>query len=239
MTTIDYVDIPTTAARLQSNTPSTTHNLRPAMKVVTSLPHSEKAPRSASSSTPTQALSPNKSGFNIQQVLLSSTLQLPANTPTAPRGATKLLSTRDQLSIPITTVNFKRFVAKVGPVFWLQDRVEEVVMWRKGWKYTAVWMCAYAFLCAYVMSSPRNTLISARLLPKALLVVTSYCSTWCASRDRSVAGTNWGRIRTTEDFTTNPGPRFRLEHGLARECSGYPEFDGSFVRRIFASCCRE
>ncbi|KIP08579.1 hypothetical protein PHLGIDRAFT_117085 [Phlebiopsis gigantea 11061_1 CR5-6] len=162
MVAIDYVDIPQTAVRLQSSTPSATRNPRPAMKVVTSLPQSEKAPRSASGSTPTQVQSPNKSGFSFQQVLLSSTLQLPANVPTAPRGATKLLSTRDPLSIPIMTVNFRRFVAKVGPVFWLQDRMEEIVMWRKGWKYTAVWMCAYAFLCYY----PRLCL----LIPVAALL---------------------------------------------------------------------
>ena len=58
------------------------------------------------------------------------------------------MSTRDPLSIPITTVNFRRFVSKSGPVFWLQDRVEEVVMWRRGNRYTAVWMGVYAFLCA-------------------------------------------------------------------------------------------
>ena len=151
MATIDYVEIPPSATRLQSNSSATANGLRPAMKVVTALPHPEKAPR-AVPPTPSQIQSPTKSGFNFQQALLSSTLQLPSNVPSAPRalkGTTKLLSTRDPLSIPITTVNFKRFVAKVGPVFWLQDRVEEIVMWRKGWKYTTVWMCAYTFLCKH------------------------------------------------------------------------------------------
>ena len=149
MASIDYVEIPAPATRLQSGGTLGANDLRPAIKVVTSLPHPESAPR-ATPSTPANVQSPTKSGFNLQQALLSATFQIPANAPSAPRattGAPKLLSTRDPLSIPITTVNFKRFVARVGPVFWLQDRIEEIVMWRKGWKYTAVWMCAYTFLC--------------------------------------------------------------------------------------------
>lgn len=90
-------------------------------------------------------------------MLLSSALQLPANAPAAPRmhggKGVKLLSTRDPLSIPITTTNFRRFVAKSGPIFWLQDRVEEIVLWRKSWKYTLVWMAAYAFICAWSLSA--------------------------------------------------------------------------------------
>ena len=163
MATLDYVDIPAAATRLRSSTP--TNDLRPASKVVTSLPHPERSNSLASPSTPTQLFSPTKSGFNIQQILLSNTLQIPSNAPTTPRaskGTPKLLSTRDPLSIPITTVNFKRFVSKTGPVFWLQDRVEEIVMWRKGWKYTAVWMAAYAFLCIF----PRLVL----LLPLVIVV---------------------------------------------------------------------
>lgn len=151
MAAIDYVDIPASAMRLQCSSSADANDLRPATKIVTSLPHPESASR-GTPSTPTTVQSPSRSGFNLQQALLSSTFQLPANAPSAPRatkGTPKLLSTRDPLSIPITTVNFKRFVAKVGPVFWLQDRIEEIVMWRKGWKYTAVWMCAYTFLCTF------------------------------------------------------------------------------------------
>jgi hypothetical protein len=85
----------------------------------------------------------------IPQILLSSSMQPPQTTTTA--GV--LLSTRDPLSIPITTVNFRRFVAKSGAMFWVQDRVEEVVMWKKGWKVTAVWMAVYGFLCASVLDN--------------------------------------------------------------------------------------
>jgi hypothetical protein len=147
---MDYVEIPPSATRLQSCSSTAGNDFRPAVKVITSLPHPESVPRAIPPAM--QAQSPTKSGFVFQQALLSSTLQFPSNAPSAPRAMKgtppKLLSTRDPLSIPITTTNFKRFVAKVGPVFWLQDRVEEIVMWRKGWKYTTVWMCAYMFFCA-------------------------------------------------------------------------------------------
>lgn len=60
---------------------------------------------------------------------------------------TLLMSTKDPLSIPIMTNNFKRFVARVGPVFWVQDRIEEIMFWRRGWKVTGMWMAVYVFLC--------------------------------------------------------------------------------------------
>jgi hypothetical protein len=59
-----------------------------------------------------------------------------------------LLSSRDPLSLPIISNNFKRFVAKVGPVFWLQDRIEEILFWKRGWRRTLTWMAVYAFLCS-------------------------------------------------------------------------------------------
>ncbi|KAH7910828.1 Peroxin/Dysferlin domain-containing protein [Hygrophoropsis aurantiaca] len=92
------------------------------------------------------------------QMLLSIS---PTSSNPRPVAPAQLLSTRDPLSIPITTVNFRRFVSKVGPVFWLQDRIEEILMWKKGWKATCVWIAAYAFLCYF----PRLVL----LLPHALL----------------------------------------------------------------------
>jgi hypothetical protein len=60
--------------------------------------------------------------------------------------------------------NFRRFVAKVGPVFWVQDRVEEILLWRKGWRVTGTWMAVYAFLCFY----PRMVI----LLPHAVVIGT-------------------------------------------------------------------
>jgi hypothetical protein len=62
------------------------------------------------------------------------------------------MSTKDPLSLPTTTTNFRRFVGKCGPVFWFQDRVEEIFTWKKGWKVTTAWMAAYSFLCAHLIS---------------------------------------------------------------------------------------
>ncbi|KAI0771430.1 hypothetical protein BC629DRAFT_1595665 [Irpex lacteus] len=163
MATFDYVEVPSAATRLHSRQRST--DLRPAVKIATALPHPEKAPRSATL-TPTEPMSPSKvPSINFSQVLLSSAIPIPANAPATPRdtkGTPKLLSTKDPLSIPITTVNFKRFVSRAGPVFWLQDRLEEIVMWRRGWKYTSVWIAGYTFLCFF----PRLAL----LLPMFLLL---------------------------------------------------------------------
>ncbi len=164
---MDYVEVPSYATRLRSDRPS--NDLRPAPKIVTSLPRPEHSPVRATSPASAQPMSPSKGGgSNLTSMLLSSALQLPANAPSTPRskgkGALPLLSTRDPLSIPITTVNFRRFVAKAGPIFWLQDRVEEIVLWKKSWKYTLVWMAAYAFLCMSNSLRASTSLTSHRLL---------------------------------------------------------------------------
>ncbi|KAH9841736.1 integral peroxisomal membrane peroxin-domain-containing protein [Rhodofomes roseus] len=164
---LEYVSIPPCATRLRdtsSSSSSAPASSRPTPKLTTTaLPRPSQAQAPTMLSSPTSAtssqgpLSPSKLAYNsIPSLLLSSTLQIPQNAPEPRRGGAKLLSARDPLSIPITTVNFRRFVAKVGPVFWLQDRVEEVVMWRKGNRYTAVWMGVYAFLCTSAERRLRN-----------------------------------------------------------------------------------
>jgi hypothetical protein len=102
----------------------------------------------AAGQSPSSKRNPSAS-VNLTQAVLTSALSVSSSpTPSSPRKtAGKLLSTRDQLSIPITAVNFRRFVSRTGFVFWLQDRIEEIVMWRKGWRVTGAWMGAYAFLC--------------------------------------------------------------------------------------------
>ncbi|KAI0357527.1 hypothetical protein OH77DRAFT_1398984 [Trametes cingulata] len=171
MATLDYVEVPSYATRLRSDQSS--HDVRPAPKVITSLPRPEHSPvRSAT--TAATPLSPTKAGTNITSMLLTSALQLPSNAPAAPRmygakkGAPRLLSTRDPLSIPITTNNFRRFVAKSGPIFWLQDRIEEIILWKRNWKYTLVWMAAYAFLCYF----PRLVLLIPHIAILGVLLAT-------------------------------------------------------------------
>ncbi|KAF8994734.1 integral peroxisomal membrane peroxin-domain-containing protein [Cyathus striatus] len=86
-------------------------------------------------------------------------------------GKLILLSNRDPLSLPIMTSNFKRFVAKVGPVFWLQDRVEEVLFWRRGWRLLGFgWLvmrfCVRGFVLLLYGYFPRMIL----LLPHLILI---------------------------------------------------------------------
>ncbi|KIJ58392.1 hypothetical protein HYDPIDRAFT_34227 [Hydnomerulius pinastri MD-312] len=109
-------------------------------------------------------MSPTKSALTLlPQLPLSSSLPTSASTPsvtpstsTTPSATTtststtnprapshSLLSTRDPLSLPIMTSDFRCFVAQVGDVFWLQDRVEEVMLWKKGWKRTTAWLAVY------------------------------------------------------------------------------------------------
>ncbi|KAG5644327.1 hypothetical protein DXG03_008685 [Asterophora parasitica] len=91
-------------------------------------------------------------------MLLSSTLPPSSSGPKekdiGSANSPLLLTTKDPLSLPTTSANFKRFVSKAGPIFWFQDRVEEVVMWRRGWRVTGVWMAAYAFLYTHDFIQP-------------------------------------------------------------------------------------
>ncbi|KAK2462575.1 hypothetical protein APHAL10511_005418 [Amanita phalloides] len=170
---LDYIDIPPAAMLLKSTTPHH-RSLQPAPKIMTSLPTPSPAP----SQTPRQrsaSLIASPSISALPQMLLSSALpggvtvpgQAPASptftsTSGSPTGAgasnlrkkisaepVQLLSTKDSLSLPIMSVNFRRFVSCVGPVFWLQDRIEEIVMWKKGWTVTGAWLMAYGLFCYF------------------------------------------------------------------------------------------
>ncbi|KAF9646284.1 hypothetical protein BDM02DRAFT_3100075 [Thelephora ganbajun] len=116
------------------------------------------APTEPTTSTPAKTML-----SNLPAMLLASTVGIPTSGNfSGQRSSGILISTRDPLSIPITTANFRRFVSKVGPIFWLQDRIEEILTWKRGWKVTTVWMAVYAFLCFF----PRLIL----LIPNTLLV---------------------------------------------------------------------
>ncbi|KAG6827470.1 hypothetical protein H0H87_004728 [Tephrocybe sp. NHM501043] len=173
MASLGYVSVPPSATRLQSP-PRASSPLQRAKKVTTSLPTPPAAPPSSTSSPPMPAhglTSPTSAAFALlPQMLLSNAI--PATPPPAVKDAARkgpqLLTTKEPLSLPITTANFKRFVAKSGPIFWLQDRVEEVVLWKRGWRVTAVWMAVYAFLCAFprmVFAVPHVALIAVMLAP--------------------------------------------------------------------------
>ncbi|KAG6808953.1 hypothetical protein H0H92_002254 [Tricholoma furcatifolium] len=141
MTSLDYISIPASATRLHST------NLQRAKKVTTPLPASSPPTIPITTSAPsTLPTSPTNAAFSVlPQMLFSSAI--PASPTPSKKGT--LLTNKEALSIPITTVNFKRFVAKSTSIWWMQDRVEEVVMWQRGWRVTGCWMAAYAFFCYF------------------------------------------------------------------------------------------
>ena len=81
--------------------------------------------------------------------LLPSALPSKA-TPQAPLplpGKIRALSSqRESLSLPGMTNSFRRFVARCGTIFWVEDRVEEVLYWRKP-VWTWAWMLLWSFIC--------------------------------------------------------------------------------------------
>ena len=163
MATLDYIDIPVGATRLRSlsNTKNAkSHDIRPAPKITTSIPNPSPPPSPTSmkrrpsilSSTAASLASPSLSLF--PQLMLSASLPpLSPNPSATPPPASNTdhshLSSRDPLSLPIMSTNFKRFVSIIGPVFWLQDRVEEIMLWKTGPTRTLIWMAAYSFICMF------------------------------------------------------------------------------------------
>ena len=137
MANLEYVDIPACATLLPSDV----------IKIQTSFPHTSYTAASDDQASPTtaQGYATALSVFgNIPSLLLAT---IPNHSNENPRNVSQLMSTRDPLSVPITTVNFRRFISRIGPVFWLQDRIEVIITWRKGWKVTVLWMAIYSFLC--------------------------------------------------------------------------------------------
>ncbi|KAJ7716141.1 integral peroxisomal membrane peroxin-domain-containing protein [Mycena metata] len=174
MATLDYIDVPASASRLRPQ--SQRHNaneIRRAPRILTSLPHPPPPMMHRRTDSASSITSPTKSAVNLlPQLLLSS---LPSNPPPQgaanPRGKQQtntLLSSRDPLSVPILTVNFKRFIERVGPIFWVQDRIEEIVLWKRGWKVTSVWIAAYAFFCYF----PRLLLLVPQLMLIGIILAT-------------------------------------------------------------------
>ncbi|KAL5524372.1 hypothetical protein ACEPAF_9512 [Sanghuangporus sanghuang] len=153
---MDYVQIPSYAKRIDDE-----HSSSRAAKVATRPPKSENATISPPSPT-TVPQSPMKQPFNIPSAILAAGITIPSPSPRTTRQAPQLLSTREPLSLPATTTHFRRFAARSGPIFWVQDRIEEIIMWKKGWKVTTAWMMAYAFICYF----PRLVL----LIPHTILL---------------------------------------------------------------------
>lgn len=89
----------------------------------------------------------------VADMFLSSILpsSIPKTAPTAGKRTSStrswpLTSQREPLALPAMTNNFRRFVARCGPVFWLQDRVEEVLFWKKP-VWTWAYLLGWGFVC--------------------------------------------------------------------------------------------
>ncbi|KAF5377889.1 hypothetical protein D9615_006804 [Tricholomella constricta] len=224
MASLAYITVPASATRLQGDPTSPT--IQRAKRVLTSLPSpspaSSPAPgsnartSSSSASIPTSLTSPTTAAFSLlPQMLLSSTFQPSSLGPkekdknsTGSSNAPLLLTTRDPLSLPTTSANFKRFVAKAGPIFWFQDRVEEVVMWRRGWRVTGVWMAIYAFFCYFpkmVFAIPHVVLIGIMLAsypyPDASSPTSTTTSTSASPPTPSSESVNWqGNLQAIQNL---------------------------------------
>lgn len=191
MATLEYVDIPACATLLPSDVKH-----RADIKVQTSFPPTSNTVATDDQASPTTAQVTRAVIGNIPSLLLAS---IPTNSSAEnPRNVVQLMSTRDPLSVPITTINFRRFISRIGPVFWLQDRVEEIITWRKGWKVTVLWMAIYSFLCYH----PRLIL----LLPNAIILAIIIAS----HPQHGNPGTGSFKIEQTQ-----PPPRSHVREGSA------------------------
>ncbi|ORY27745.1 integral peroxisomal membrane peroxin-domain-containing protein [Naematelia encephala] len=166
-----YIPIPSSAIPIPSpSAPSTvkTRARQPSFPP-SSAQSSAPAPTSRKFTVPTTAsISTNVSDLLLSSLLPPNLPKLPANA--AQKGGTgsalgrvrDLSTQRETLSLPLVSNNFRRFITKVGPVFWLQDRVEEVLFWRKP-RWTIAWMLLWTFTCF----QPRILL----LLPSLILIL--------------------------------------------------------------------
>lgn len=113
------------------------------------------APRDGTGSLPSAssftagALSGGVADMFLSSILPSSIPNKSAPTSTHPGAPGKirmLSSQREGLSLPNMTNNFRRFVARVGFIFWTMDRIEEVMFWRKP-LWTWAWIMCWTLIC--------------------------------------------------------------------------------------------
>ncbi|KAH9824291.1 Peroxin/Dysferlin domain-containing protein [Melampsora americana] len=84
-------------------------------------------------------------------VLGSTTSTNPITSPSHPNhqqtsNQTSITNDKESLSLQTTTTNFKNFVSKSGPIFWFQDKVEDILTWQ-DYLRTSFWACLWAWLC--------------------------------------------------------------------------------------------
>lgn len=121
----------------------------------------KSGPRDGTGSVPSAssftagALSGGVADMFLSSILPSSipNKSVPTSThPGAPGKIRMLSSQREGLSLPNMTNNFRRFVARVGFIFWTMDRVEEVMFWRKPlWTWT--WIMCWTMICQFLRTT--------------------------------------------------------------------------------------
>jgi len=74
--------------------------------------------------------------------IISTKLIPDSQTNQSPKNA---MREKPALSVPLTTLNFKKFVSKCGPIFAAQEAVEEIIGWQNASK-TMACACMWAWL---------------------------------------------------------------------------------------------
>jgi hypothetical protein len=158
---LDYIGVPSYAAllpskeeysSLQQREPSSESKMRFSFRApILGADLGPRSPEHPTGSSTPAGVAATVSAHSLSSLLISSSLGiLSLQAGSSPRGPTHvLLTTRDPLSLPIMTSNFRRFMGRIGFLFWLLDRGEEVLMWRRGWKYTSSWILLFSALCKF------------------------------------------------------------------------------------------
>ncbi|WFD30376.1 hypothetical protein MSPP1_001395 [Malassezia sp. CBS 17886] len=81
-----------------------------------------------------------RASASMQSVLVESLIAVQGGAARLPTDARKA-----PLSVATTSVNFRGFVQKSGPMFYIQDSVEATLMW-DDWPWTTMWMAIWAVL---------------------------------------------------------------------------------------------
>jgi len=90
------------------------------------------SPRKPTDSSPSKLLrnSPvDMLGGILVNSIISTKLIPDSQTNQSPKNA---MREKPALSVPLTTLNFKKFVSKCGPIFAAQEAVEEIIGWQNA-----------------------------------------------------------------------------------------------------------
>ena len=143
----------------------------------------EEPPSSKPESVHTNATLSQRLGADAYSLLFSSILAIRGDVPRLPTARRKA-----PLSVATTSINFRGFVQKSGPLFYFQDNVESTIMW-DDWPWTCMWMGVWAVLALH----PRLFFA----VPPAVVVVI-LCGTYFKKHPLS-----------TEDADGRPGAALR------------------------------